>query len=200
MKLYLNKTSPYARLVSVTAHEAGFADRIETVWVEPWDDDPALLAVNPLGKVPALVTDSGIALIESALICQHLVMKSGRRHLMPANPALIEGVLYRLGIGRAIIDDAFGIAIQRRFADGETPPLARRWLKAVPRAVAALEAEAATRPIPAEPDLADVTVAVALDYVDFRLPEIGWRAAAPALAQAVDTVKRRPAMVASDPR
>jgi len=200
MKLYLNKTSPYARLVFVTAHEAQFGDQIETIWTEPWDDNPALLSVNPLGKVPALITDSGIPLIESALICQHLVMKSGRKHLMPAAPALIEGVLYRLGIGRAVIDCAFGVAIERRFAGGETPPLAQRWLKALPRAIVALETEAKKRSIPADPDLADITVAVALDYVDFRLPEIAWRSSAPALARAVDTVKRRPAMIATEPR
>jgi glutathione S-transferase len=201
MKLYLNKVSPYARLVFATALEAGFGPRIETVWTEPWDDNAALLAVNPLGKVPALVTDSGVALIESALICQHLVLRSGRGHLMPRELALIESVLHRLGIGRALIDCAFGAVIQRRFADGDqTPALAQRWLKAIPRAISTLESMAAVRPLPEEPDLADVTIAVALDYIDFRLPEIAWRKDAPALAHLVGFVLARPSMTATDPR
>jgi glutathione S-transferase len=35
MKLYLNQTSPYARLVLVVAHEKELADRIECVWTDP---------------------------------------------------------------------------------------------------------------------------------------------------------------------
>jgi glutathione S-transferase len=148
MKLYLNKTSPYARLVLATAHEAGLAERLETVWVEPWDDVPALLAVNPLGKVPALETDSGTALIESSAICDYLVAVSGRDDLLPSQPTAREDTLHRLGLGRATIDCSFGAVIGRRFAGGETPPLAQRWLKALPRAVAALDRIAVGRPLP----------------------------------------------------
>jgi glutathione S-transferase len=200
MKLYLNKTSPYARLALAIAHEAGLAGRMELAWVEPWDDVPALLAVSPLGKVPALETDSGIALIESATICDHLIAVSGRNHLMPPQAAEREDTLHRLGLGRATIDCAFGVVIERRFALGETPPLARRWLGALPRAVATLDRIAGRRALPSNPDLGDVAVAVAFDYVDFRLSEIGWRTSAPALARWVDGMRARPSMIATDPR
>lgn len=200
MKLYLNKTSPYARMALATAHEAGLAERLETTWVEPWDDAPALLAVNPLGKVPALVTDAGTALIESLAICDYLITLSGRDRLLPAEPGAREATLHRLGLGRATIDCAFGAVIERRFANGATPPLAVRWLKALPRAVQALDCVADKRSLPSEPDLGDVAVAVAFDYVDFRLPEIGWREGAPALARWVDAMRARPSMTATDPR
>ena len=200
MKLYLNKTSPYARLVLATAHEAGVASRVETIWLEPWDDNPQLLAVNPLSKVPALITDNGTTLIESALICDHLVTLSGADRLLPTQGVRRESVLERLGIGRAVIDCAFGSVIQRRFNDGADTGLSKRWLKAIPRAVAVLEKIATKRTLPPEPDLADVAITVALDYVDFRLPEIAWRKDAPALARAVDSVLTRPSMAATDPR
>jgi glutathione S-transferase len=200
MKLYLNKTSPYARLVLATAHEAGLASRVETVWLEPWDDNPQLLAVNPLSKVPALITDQGVTLIESALICDHLVTVSGSDRLLPAHGAQRESVLQRLGISRAVIDCAFGSVIQRRFNDGADTPLSKRWLKAIPRAVTALEKIAAKRTLPSEPDLADVAMTVALDYVDFRLPEIVWRKEAPTLLRAIDSVLARTSMTATDPR
>jgi len=200
MKLYLNKTSPYARLTLATAYEAGLGDRLETVWVEPWDDAPALLAVNPLGKVPALETDSGTALIESMAICDHLITVSRHDALMPAQAAAREGALQRLGLGRATIDCAFGVVVERRFAGGETPPLAQRWLKALPRAAAALDRIAALRALPSSPDLGDIAVAVAFDYVDFRLPEIRWRAGAAALARWVDAMRARPSMARTDPR
>jgi len=200
MRLYLNRTSPYARLVLATAHEAGLAERLDTVWVEPWDDAPALLAANPFGKVPALETDGGTVLIESAVICDHLIAVSGCDHLMPAPSAGREDALHRLGFGRAAIDCSFGAVIGRRFAGGETPPLAQRWLKAIPRAVSALDAIGARRIVPSAPDLGDLAVAVAFDYVDFRLPEIRWRAVAPSLARWVDAVRARPSMAATDPR
>lgn len=198
MRLYLNKTSPYARLVLATAHEAGLAERLETVWVEPWDDAPALLAANPFGKVPALETDGGTVLIESAVICDHLIAVSGRDHLMPL--AEREDALHRLGFGRAMIDCSFGVVIARRFAGGETPSLTQRWLKAIPRAVAALDEIGARRAVPSAPDLADLAVAVAFDYIDFRLPEIRWREVAPSLVGWVDAVRARPSMTATDPR
>jgi glutathione S-transferase len=200
MKLYLNKTSPYARLVLATAHEAGLVSQIKMVWTEPWNDNAELLAVNPLSKVPALITDNGITLIESALICDHLVTLSGSDRLLPVEGDRRESVLERLGIGRAVIDCAFGSVIQRRFNDGADTGLSKRWLKAIPRALAVLEKIAAKRTLPSEPDLADVAVTVALDYVDFRLPEIIWRKDAPALVRAVDSVLARTSMTATDPR
>jgi glutathione S-transferase len=201
MRLHLNKTSPYARLALATAHEAGFAERLDTVWVEPWDDAPALLAANPFGKVPALETDGGTVLIESAVICDHLIAVSGRDHLMPMAPSSErDDALHRLGFGRAAIDCSFGVVVARRFAGGDTPPLAQRWLTAIPRAVSALDAIGARRVAPSAPDLGDLAVAVAFDYIDFRLPEIRWREVAPSLAGWVDAVRARPSMTATDPR
>jgi glutathione S-transferase len=204
MKLFLNKASPYARLVLVTAHEAGLADRVETVWTEPWEDPPALLAANPLAKVPALMTDAGTALCESSCICDYLIALSRRDDLLPAQLETRTDVLQRLGLGRAAIDCAFSAVIQRRFNNGGDTTLSRRWMSALPRAAAALDAEIGgrigSRIDKRQPDLGDLAVAVAFDYVDFRLPEIGWRSNAPRLARAVDCVRSRPSMQSSRPQ
>jgi glutathione S-transferase len=199
MKLYLNKTSPYARLALVTAHEAGLADNLETVWTEPWDDPAALLDANPLGKVPALVTDAGTTLIESGVICDHLVAVSDAARLMPRDPRGREDTLRRLGLGRATIDCSFGVVIHRRFSGGSDTGLTERWVRAIPRAVAALEKLAARR-VGVDPDLGDIAVAVALDYVDFRLSSIAWRNSAPNLARWVDANRARSSFRATDPR
>lgn len=199
MKLYLNKTSPYARLTLVTAHEAGLLNRLETIWVEPWNDAPELLAVNPLAKVPALQTDDNVALIESSAICDYLIALAGRDDLLPSRLEARTDTLRRLGLGRAAMDCAFGAVIQRRFNDGAETKLSQRWLRALPRAVAALDGLSGTRLGIPQPDLGDVAVAVALDYVDFRLPEIAWRGEAPTLAELVDTLRARPSMQATQP-
>ncbi len=200
MELYLNKTSPYARLALATAHETGLADRLETVWVEPWEDAPELLAVNPLAKVPALVTDDGIALVESGCICDYLIALSGRDDLLPAPPRARADSLRRLGLGRAAIDCAFSVVIQRRYADAAGTMLSRRWSAALPRAAAALDAMSADRIGARQPDLGDLAVAVAFDYVDFRLPEIAWRMHSPGLAAWVDAVRARASMRVTRPQ
>jgi glutathione S-transferase len=199
MKLYLNKTSPYARLTLVTAHEAGLAGALETIWVEPWSDPKALLDANPLGKVPALTTDAGTGLIESGAICDHLIAVSGVDRLMPREANRREDTLRRVGLGRATIDCAFGVVIHRRFSGGTDTGLTERWVRAIPRAVAALDERAQGR-VGVEPDLGDIAVAVALDYLDFRLSTIGWRDGAPTLARWVDANLARPSFRASDPR
>jgi glutathione S-transferase len=199
MKLYLNKTSPYARLVSVTAHETGLADTLETVWTEPWDDPATLLDANPLGKVPALVTDAGTTLIESGVICDHLLAAAKAERLMPSQANAREDTLRRLGLGRATIDCAFGVVIHRRFSGGSDTGLTERWVRAIPRGVDALERLAPGR-IGIEPDLGDIAVAVALDYVDFRLPVIRWRDKAPNVARWVDANRARPSFRNTDPR
>jgi glutathione S-transferase len=199
MKLYLNKTSPYARLTLVVVHETGLTGSLQTVWAEPWDDPRELLAVNPLAKVPALVTDEGATLIESSCICDYLIALSGKTQLLPPQTPARAAVLQRLGLGRAVIDCAFGAVIQRRFNDGKDAALSQRWLRALPRAADALDRLGGGR-AGAAVDLGDFAVAVAFDYVDFRLPEIGWRANAPALASWVDAICARPSMQATRPQ
>ena len=49
MKLFVNDTSPYARVVRLVAQAAGLDPEI--VVVDPWSLPDALLAVNPAGRV-----------------------------------------------------------------------------------------------------------------------------------------------------
>lgn len=200
MKLCLNKTSPYARLALVTAHETGLVGRIELVWTEPWNDPPELLALNPLAKVPALQADDGTALIESTGICDYLIAVARRDDLLPAPLAARADTLRRLGLGRAAIDGAFGAVIQRRFNNNADTALSERWLRALPRAARILDEIYTARREPKQPDLGDLAVTVAFDYIDFRLPEVSWRAGAPALARAIDVVRARPSMTATRPQ
>ena len=48
-------------------------------------------------------------------------------------------------------------------------------------------------------DLGDITLAVALEYLDFRLPDIDWRAATPGLADWLAEAGMRPSMLATRP-
>lgn len=191
MKLYLNKTSPYARLVMIVAHEKALVQGIECVWTDPWTSPAELLAVSPYAKVPVLVTDGGEALVESGCICDYLDDIGSGRRLMPRElPAL-----RKYGLGRGLIDAAFGVTIQRRFAASDTKPvLAERWLATVSRALGVMELDATLARSDDAPDLGDLALAVGLDYVGFRLPEAGWRVRAPRLVPWFERMAARPAM------
>ena len=71
MKLYTNTTSPYSRIVMLGALARGMDD-LQLVFADPWATPDALVAVNPLSQVPALVTDGGAVITNSAFIIDFL--------------------------------------------------------------------------------------------------------------------------------
>ena len=77
MKLFYSPTSPFVRKVSVLLLETGQeAERI-TGSGTPLDPGAAPIAQNPLGKVPALVTEEGRAIFDSRVICRYLDARAG---------------------------------------------------------------------------------------------------------------------------
>lgn len=78
MKLYLSKTSPFARKVRMTAQALGLTKEIEMISVDVYQKDDAYKKINPLIKIPALETRNGEMLTNSPFICQYLAsLKSG---------------------------------------------------------------------------------------------------------------------------
>src|SRR5664279_571694 len=74
MKILYSAASPFVRKCLVAAHELGQAGRIELVpaAAHPVNRDPSIVAHNPLGKVPTLITDDGAVLYDSRVICEYL--------------------------------------------------------------------------------------------------------------------------------
>ncbi len=197
MNLYLNQASPYARLISVLLVETGLDTETELIFVDPWESPDELLMANPASKVPVLTLKDGTRLVESACISDYLIQQSGQSALSPMSHLDAEIRLQILGLGRAAIDCSFGSVIQQRFVPDS--PLIERWLATLPRIAGALEELYAGR-ISTDPDLANLTVAVAFEYIDFRLPEIQWQGRAPHLAERVSSLGRRTSLETTRPR
>lgn len=86
MRLYITKPSPYARKAWAAVLELGLEDRVELVELParmPTVPKPELEAVNPLGKVPALLTDEGELILDSPVIVAYLDALAGGR-LIPS--------------------------------------------------------------------------------------------------------------------
>jgi glutathione S-transferase len=182
----------------VVAHEKELVQNIELSWTDPWASPTDLVAANPYSKVPALMTDDGVAILESGCICDYLDEVGSGAPLAPPRGIGRLRMLRKYGLGRGLIDAAFGVTIQRRFHEngGE---LAERWLAAVGRATQELERDAGLLSTDGTTDLGDLAVAVGLSYTAFRLPEIKWKTQAPGLSRWLDRMTARPSLRATAP-
>jgi len=196
MKLFYAPPSPFARKARIVARERGLMDRIEEIAVAPYQDDPRLLAATPAGLVPALTLDDGATLIDSPLICQHLDAIASGPMLAPAESPERWKVLNHAALGDAIMSFALEAVIETRRTDtAPSKAFIGRKLGKVERCLAALPVNPGDTPL----TLGDVTMACALAYLDFRLPDLGWRALRPDLAIWHDVVESRPAFQATQP-
>lgn len=200
MKLYIAKTSPYARKVLVLIHEKGALDRVQVVTLDPWADPAALHAATPVGKVPALVTDEGWCLTESWAIADYLDQVLPGPRLLPADGPDRWRVLRQTALAQGLMDAAFSAVIEgRRPAHERSPGWVVRQRAAITRALPILNADAAglsTGPV----DLAGISIACALDYLDFRHGDLDWRALAPELVGWYADFVNRASLRATDPR
>jgi len=200
MKLYFSPTSPYVRKVRVFALATGLDARIERVDVElsPVKPSATLNRDNPLGKVPALVTDDGEALYDSRVICEYLdTLHEGARLVPEQGPAR-----WRALRRQALADGLLDAAVAARYETALRPERLRwpEWeegqLGKVRRAVDALEQEIDAL---SGVDIAAIAAGCALGYLDFRYPGERWRDGHPRLAQWFEHFAGRASMQATAP-
>lgn len=85
MKLYITRTSPYARLSRITVLEKGLDDRVDVLEAQIRTPDSPYYRINPSGRVPYLVRDDGVGMEDCLLISNWLDTFDGRPKLtMPA--------------------------------------------------------------------------------------------------------------------
>ena len=171
MKLFLNKTSPYARMTRIVVLEKGLEKRVALYWCDPWNDDEQLLAENPVGRIPVLITDQGTALSESLLIAGYLNEQQPTPSLVPEDRK--EQVLHRVGLGQGLMDASFTTVISRKHLDAQAngSVLSQRRSRAIDRTLEQLDRCINRYSSDIDITLGDISVAVALEYLAFRLPE-----------------------------
>lgn len=121
MKLYQSPTSPYVRMVRAAAELKGLAGRIELM--DARADQAAFEKLNPLNKVPTLVTDDGEVLIESRLICQYIDGLAGGFQLYPKDDAARRKVLQQ----EAVIHGVMDATVSRRMEARRTDTQPSQW-------------------------------------------------------------------------
>ena len=202
MKLHHNPASPFVRMVRVTARELGVENQIEEVHTGvflPVEIHADVNADNPLGKIPALVTDHGTALYDSRVICEYLVHHAGDKTLLPDEPVARFANLTMQALAQGIADSAVNLRYETalrpeelRWADWSERQTAR-----INAALDALESDRAEELD--DVHLGTISVACVLGYLDFRWPDWGWRERRPKLSAFYEKFSARPSMQATIP-
>ena len=178
MKIAYSAASPYVRKVMACAIARGIGGRIETWAVGT--TDPALLPVNPLSKVPTLVTDDGESLFDSPVICEYLDSLGDSPKLFPAAGPARWTALRQQALGDGILD-----ASQPRRREIALPQDEGRigYIELqrgkVSRSLDALEAQAGK--LGKLTTIGEITIGCALGYLDFRFASEPWRPGHPKL-------------------
>ena len=200
MKLFYSPLSPYVRKVMIVAHELGLVDRIEKLEhpTTPIDPNPEVLAQNPVGRIPALVTEDAGTLMDSRVICRYLndvgngafYGAGGEDYPLLAREALAEG----------ITDSSLLAAYEARmrpeeirfqpWVDGQYTKI-RNGLKAFDARVSELGGEFT---------IDQVALVAACGHLDYRHPNLGWRDQCPALAEWLAGMSQRPSVLATVPK
>lgn len=181
MQLYYSVTSPFARKVHMLALAAKLPD-LELVKANPLTDE-ALRAVNPLGKVPALV-DGDMVLVDSPLISEYLDDKA----VALGNSSFFDrgGKAYYAhqsvhALADGILDAAVATVMERRRQDSEkSAHWMRRWHLAITGTLDWLNVQQLGEA--ANPHIGTFAAVAALGYLDFRLTDLDWRKQRPDLA------------------
>lgn len=199
MKLYYSPASPFARKCLVVAHELGLTDRIQLLneGVHPVNRNQKVVAANPLGQVPTLITDSGQALHDSRVICDYLNAQ-GQGSLIPA-----DDTRWTVLTEQSMADGLLAAALLCRYEVAARPE-DLRWadwtqgqMQKIIDTLACFESVISRRG--ASLDLGTIGLACALGYLDFRFADYDWRSANPGLAEWYGRFAQRPSMQATAP-
>ncbi|SEJ88536.1 glutathione S-transferase family protein [Pseudomonas sp. NFR16] len=202
MTLYYNAASPFVRKVLILLHETGQTGRVglRPVTVTPVTPDSDLCHNNPSGKIPALCLADDNVIHDSRVILDYLDHQHVGSPLIPRDGSARWRRLTLASLADAVLDAAVLIRYETFLRPEE-----KRWdqwvdnqSEKISRSLAYFETEAVTE-LSANFDIASISLACALAYLDFRQPDLGWRSSYPRLANWYYGVSQRPSMLETTP-
>ena len=181
MKVLSSPASPFGRKVKMIAKMKGLYDQLTMETVPAIDVGDT----NPLLKIPVLITDDGVSIYDSPVICEFLDAQVASPVLFPGEGAKRWQTLTLGALGDGIIDAAILLVYEARHRPAEMR--VESWCemqqKKIDQALAHLES--APPEMGRQPDYGHMTLAVALSYLDFR-HEGKWRAGHPKMVAWLD--------------
>jgi glutathione S-transferase len=197
MKIYGDIISPFVRMALVTAHECGLGNRVEQIRenVKPTEPNLKVTGLSPLGKIPVLETDHHHPIYDSRVIIEYLAHVAGNKTLIPDDGVKRFRVLTLQALGQGLAD----VAVAYRY-EVAARPQGLQWVEWMARAEERMNSAMDDLEKNWTKDLSDVTAgsiaaAVALSYMDFRLPDMNWRDTRPQIKSFHATFSQRESMI-----
>ena len=198
MKLVGMMGSPYVRRVAISLRLMGLEHEHRQISV--FRDTEEFRAINSVVKAPTLICDDGEMIMDSSMILDYLesLVEPGRS-LMPKDPAQHRKVLALIGLGLAVCEKAVQLEYEyNKPVEYHYEPWQSRVTEQLHAALALLEQAAAhAHPWLATEQLsqADVTVAAAWRFTQFRVSHLVDVHTYTALAAYADRVEQLPEFV-----
>ncbi len=203
MKLLGAIASPYVRKVRIVMAEKKLD--YQFVPEDVWAADTTIGQSNPLGKVPCLVMEGGEALFDSRVIVEYLDTLSPVGKLIPGMGRERAEVKTWEALADGVLDALILARLEANWAGRTKAQRSQAWIdRQIVKVHASLDAMAkglGDKPFCAgiHLSLADIAVGCALGYLDFRFPDIDWRATHPSLARLREKLAQRPSFADSIP-
>ena len=204
MKLIGSTTSPFVRKARVVLAEK----KLDYQFVEenPWDADRLPGTGNPLGKVPRLEMDGTEAMFDSRVIVEYLDTLSPVGKLIPTSGRERAEVKTWEALADGLLDAAILVRLEATWTGRPQEQRCQAWMdRQMDKVKAALKVM--SQGLGEKPfccggihlTLADISVCCALAWLDFRFPELDWRADHPNLAALLVKIGARPSFVNTVP-
>lgn len=199
MKLVGSYTSPFVRKISILLLEKGLA--FEFVNEQPYNAENGVAQFNPLGKVPALVTDDGECWFDSPIIAQYIEQLDVAPDMVPRDPLAALKVRQLEALADGIMDAGLtSVREQARPAAQQSEDEVLRQREKISRSLDALEGYLVDGTLKADTlNLATIAIACAIGYLNFRRIAPGWCVDRPNLVKLVETLFLRESFARTEP-
>lgn len=171
MKLLYTPTSPFARKVTMFLHYSGLINSCDLVIANPFESEE-LRTANPLGKVPALI-DGNTSLFESNLILEYLNNKADTGDIFQRDKPDYFNIQKNHFLAEGILNAAVSHMFERKRETEHSQYWLDRWEQAIITSIETVEIDHLGNTD--TPNIATLTMATALGYLNFRLENLDWR-------------------------
>jgi glutathione S-transferase len=197
MILRSSPASPFGRKVRIAISLLGFDSEVTVEPADPTDLNDNLRRQNPLGKIPVLIAEDGVAYYDSRVILDYLDDRSGGGKIVPREPAQRFAALRLQALCDGILDASILTVYETRWRkpDGHEPKWLEHQAGKMARGLAVLES--GPPPLDPTPHVGQITLACVLGYGDLRFGG-SWRSDHPRLVAWLDNFAARvPAFAAT---
>jgi len=201
MILRSSPSSPFGRKVRIALSLLGLDAEAKVEAADTTDINDSVRRQNPLGKIPVLIAEDGMAYYDSRVILDYLDDRAGSGKIVPRASKERLSALRLQALGDGILDASILTIYETRWRKAETHE--PKWLEhqagKVARGLAALEAAPPQFEADELPHVGQITLACVLGYRDFRFSG-KWRGDHPRLVEWLDSFAARvPGFAATKP-